>query len=212
MKSGPVPNVNKYTFGVYKTLVDVGSRYETAIGFIMHPAVAVINKYYDRTNSIYASDTSTKYIESALNEYCDRLAALPESKVKFKKRATLAEKLQAVNQAFSTDTYRLNLTTDYMNNILQPISETDMSLRIKDEEAYKKKVGGEVNMILHDMAHVLNFAKIAELTNNISSVQQVTNPDKFGAKQTIFETEKVFKNIGDILNLNMFGQMIERLM
>lgn len=199
MKSGPVPNVNKYTFGVYKTLVDVGSRYETAIGFIMHPAVAVINKYYDRTNSIYASDTSTKYIESALNEYCDRLAALPESKVKFKKRATLAEKLQAVNQAFSTDTYRLNLTTDYMNNSLQPISETDMSLRIKDEEAYKKKVGGEVNMILHDMAHVLHFAKIAELTNNISSVQQVTNPDKFGAKQTIFETEKVFKNIGDYI-------------
>lgn len=194
MKSGPVPNVNKYTFGVYKTLVDVGSRYETAIGFIMHPAIAVINKYYNRTNSIYATDTSTKYIESALNEYCDRLAAIPESNVKFKKRATLAEKLQAINQVFGTA-----ISTDYMANVLTPINESDLSLRIKDEDAYKRKVGGEVNLILHDMAHVLHFAKLMELTNNISSVQQVTNPDKFGAKQTIFETERVFKQISDYI-------------
>lgn len=194
MKSGPVPNVNKYTFGVYKTLVDIGSRYETAIGFIMHPAVAVINKYYNRTNSIYASDTSTKYIESALNEYCDRLAALPESKVKFKKRASLSEKLQAISQA-----YGVSISLDYMNNNLTAISEKDLQLRIKDEDAYRKKVGGEEQLILHDMAHVLHFAKIAELTNNISSVQQVTNPDKFGAKQTIFETERVFKNIADYI-------------
>lgn len=194
MKSGPVPNVNKYTFGVYKTLVDVGSRYEVAIGFIMHPAVAVINKYYNRTNSIYASDTSTKYIESALSEYCDRLAAIPESKVRFKKRATLAEKLKAVNQAFGTA-----ISTDYMANTLTPIDENDLALRIDDEQAYKNKVGGEVNMILHDMAHVLHFAKLMELTNNISSVQQVTNPDKFGAKQTIFETERVFKQIADYI-------------
>lgn len=194
MKSGPVPNVNKYTFGVYKTLVDVGSRYETAIGFIMHPAVAVINKYYNRTNSIYASDTSTKYIESAINEYCDKLASIPESKVKFKKRASLSEKLQAVSQA-----YGVSISLDYMNNNLTAISEKDLQLRIKDEDAYRKKVGGEEQLILHDMAHVLHFAKIAELTNHISSVQQVTNPDKFGAKQTIFETEKVFKNIADYI-------------
>ena len=192
MKSGPVPNVNKYTFGIYKTLVDIGSSYDLAIGFIMHPAVAVINKYYNRTNSIYASDTSTKYIESALNEYCDRLASIPESKVKFKKRATLNEKLQAINQMFGT-----SISTNYIDNVLTPIDEEDIALRVKDEFAYTNKVGGEVNLILHDMAHVLHFAKLMELTNNISSVQQVTNPDKFGAKQTIFETERVFKQISD---------------
>ena len=197
MKSGPVPNVNKYTFGVYKTLVDIGSRYETAVGFIMHPAIAVINKYYNRTNSIYATDISTQYIESALNEYCDRLAAIPDSNVKFKKRASLADKLNAVNIAFGT-----NISTNYMTNVLKPINEKDIALRIKDEEAYKDKVGGEVNMIRRDMAHVLHFAKLMELTNNISSVQQVANPDKFGAKQTIFETERVFKKITDYVKSN----------
>ena len=192
MKSGPVPNVNKYTFGVYKTLVDLGSRYTTAVGFIMHPAVAVINKFYNRTNSIYANDVSTRYIESALNEYCDRLAAIKDSNVKFKKRATLQEKLDAVNKAFGT-----SIGLDYMKNNLTPISESDLALRINKPDEYRDKVGGEVNMIRSDMRHVLHFAKLLELTNNISSIQQVTNPDKFGAKQTIFETERVFKQISD---------------
>jgi hypothetical protein len=371
MKSGPVPNVNKYTFGVYKTLVDLGSRYETAVGFIMHPAVAVINEYYNRTNSIYANDVSTKYIESALEEYCDRLEiavnkeniknivnntkesiisipmwtresaekdtntlyiftdntdrtsgskvidsnspyakkygkgkhyptqtqavirglpnAMPIStqhwyhegakgktgrwtddyieefkkvitneiedikkewlsgkyskiafggrdglfngaiseitkdrtpkiydflqlkynellefiknnpsdnkidtntKFKFNKRMSFNEKLQVINQFFG-----VNISTNYMANKLRNIDENDLALRITNEEAYKEKVGGEVNMILADMHHILHFAKLMELTNNINSIQQVTNPDKFGAKQTIFETEKVFENI-----------------
>ena len=201
MKSGPVPNVNKYTFGVYKTLVDIGSRYSTAIGFIMHPAVAVINNYYNRTNSIYANDVSTKYIESALEEYCDRLKiAINKENIenaenfKFKKGMSLNEKLQVINQFFG-----VNISTDYMNNKLRNINENDLALRITDEEAYKEKVDGEVNMLLADMAHILHFAKIAELTNKISSVQQVTNPDKFGAKQTIFETERVFRNISDYI-------------
>ena len=201
MKSGPVPNVNKYTFGVYKTLVDIGSRYTIAVGFIMHPAVAVINNYYNRTNSIYANDVSTKYIESALEEYCDRLeSAINKENIenakdfKFKKGMSLNEKLQVINQFFG-----VNISTDYMNNKLRNINENDLALRITDEEAYKEKVGGEINMLLADMAHILHFAKIAELTNKISSVQQVTNPDKFGAKQTIFETERVFRNISDYI-------------
>lgn len=201
MKSGPVPNVNKYTFGVYKTLVDIGSRYETAIGFIMHPAVAVINKYYNRTNSIYASDVSTKYIESALEEYCDNLEIAIKNDetyknrdIKFTKKMSLNEKLQVINQFFGT-----NISTNYIDNNLRNINESDLALRIIDEKAYKEKVGGEVNMILADMAHILHFAKIMELTNKISSVQQVTNPDKFGAKQTIFETERVFRNINDYI-------------
>ena len=375
MKFGPVPNVNKYTFGVYKTLVDIGSRYDTAIGFIMHPAVAVINNYYNRTNSIYANDVSTKYIESALEEYCDRLEiavnkeniknivnntkesiisipiwtresaekdtntlyiftdntdrtsgskvidsnspyakkygkgkyyptqtqavvrglpnAMPIStqhwfhkgakgktgrwtdeyieefkkviteeiedikkewlsgkyskiafgggdglfngaiseitkdrtpkiydflqskynellefvknnpsdnktdtntKFKFEKRMSLNEKLQVINKFFG-----VNISTDYMNNKLRNINENDLVLRITDEEAYKEKVGGEVNMLLADMRHILHFAKLMKLTNNINSIQQVTNPDKFGAKQTIFETERVFRNISDYI-------------
>ncbi len=191
MKSGPVPNVNKYTFGVYKTLVDVGSRYDTAIGFIMHPAVAVINEHYDKTNSIYATDTNTKYIDLALNDYCDKLAKL-ESRLKFKKRATLDEKLAEINKLYHT-----SYSTDYMANPLFAIDEEDIKLRIKDEKAYIEKAGGEIGMCLKDMEHVLHFAKLEKLTENINSVQQVTNPDKFGAKQSIFETERVFKQISD---------------
>lgn len=193
MKSGPVPNVNKYTFGVYKTLVDIGSRYDTAIGFIMHPAIAAINEHYDKTNSIYATDTNTKYIDLALNDYCDKLAKL-DSRLKFKKRATLEEKLQEINKIYHTA-----ISTDYMNNTLTAIDEEDIKLRINDEEAYKKKVGGDIYICLNDMAHVLHFAKLMELTNNINSVQQVTNPDKFGAKQSIFETERVFNMISDYI-------------
>ena len=51
------------------------------------------------------------------------------------------------------------------------------------------------NEILFDLGVILAFNKLHETANTIGNIVNCCNPDKFGAKQTIFETRKVFENI-----------------
>lgn len=65
VKEGAIPNVNDFTFAVYKTLADIGSNYDTAVGFIMQPAITKIVNAYNANKSIY-SDKHNKPIEEAI--------------------------------------------------------------------------------------------------------------------------------------------------
>lgn len=65
VKEGAIPNVNDFTFAVYKTLADIGSNYDTAVGFIMQPAITRIVNAYNANKSIY-SDKHNKPIEEAI--------------------------------------------------------------------------------------------------------------------------------------------------
>ena len=65
VKEGAIPNVNDFTFAVYKTLPDIGSNYDTTIAFIMQPAISRIVEEYNANKSIY-SDKHNKPIEEAI--------------------------------------------------------------------------------------------------------------------------------------------------
>ena len=53
IKEGAAPNVNDLTFAVYKTFVDIGSDYDTAIGFMAQPAISRIVEAYNKNKSIF---------------------------------------------------------------------------------------------------------------------------------------------------------------
>lgn len=203
MKSGPVPNVNKFTFGVYKTFVDVGSDYTTAVGFIMQPAIATINKYYNESNSIYAEDNSVMYLHNALREYCSKL--LVKGKVKKLNKYEAVDKFLATVSTQYKDLIKnmfgdVTLSTDYADNVLPPIDQHELQQRILYPDAFgakyaTDKFSKEDVLAIYDMVNVLQFGKLNVLVSNIGSIQQVVNPDKFGAKQSIFDAERTFRNI-----------------
>ena len=203
MKSGPVPNVNKFTFGVYKTLVDVGSNYMTAVGFIMQPAVATINKYYNESNSIYADDNSVMYLHNALREYCNKL--LVKSGGKALNRYESVDKFLAVVAKQYEDLIKemfgdVTLSTNYAENTLPPIDQKMLHDRLLNEGEFvikyvNEKFTKEQVLALYDLVNVLQFGKLNTLVSNIGTIQQVINPDKFGAKQSIFDAEKTFRTI-----------------
>lgn len=203
MKSGPVPNVNKFTFGVYKTLVDVGSNYMTAVGFIMQPAVATINKYYNESNSIYADDNSVMYLHNALREYCNKLLvksggkALNRYESVDKFLAVVAKQYEELIKEMFGD---VTLSTNYADNILPPIDQKMLHDRLLNEGEFiikyvNEKFTKEQVLALYDLVNVLQFGKLNTLVSNIGTIQQVINPDKFGAKQSIFDAEKTFRTI-----------------
>lgn len=104
IKEGAAPNVNDLTFAVYKTFVDIGSDYDTAIGFMAQPAVSRIVEAYNKNKSIFtgfntnplqqairslAKDLGIKVTDKkgkgiALNKLIDELNSNPELAAAFK--------------------------------------------------------------------------------------------------------------------------------
>ena len=68
IKSGTVYNENEYTFGVFKTLLDIGSDYTTAIAFLQQPAITEIVNAYFKTNSIFSNIGNKSPIKIAIAE------------------------------------------------------------------------------------------------------------------------------------------------
>ena len=55
IKTGSIFNENKFTFGTFKTLIDLGIDYGTAIAFLMQPAITTINTFNGNKESVYNS-------------------------------------------------------------------------------------------------------------------------------------------------------------
>ena len=70
IKEGAAPNVNDLTFAVYKTFVDIGSDYDTAIGFMAQPAVSRIVEAYNKNKSIFTG-FNTNPIQQAIRSLAE---------------------------------------------------------------------------------------------------------------------------------------------
>lgn len=64
MKEGAIHNENTYTFNAFKTIVDFGSNYDTAIGFMWQPAIDILVRKWKETNSVLAEGTKNPLTEA----------------------------------------------------------------------------------------------------------------------------------------------------
>lgn len=184
VKEGAIPNVNDFTFAVYKTLADIGSNYDTAVGFIMQPAITTIVNAYNANKSIY-SDKHNKPIEEAIKSTG---RAILESYHINTNKMNLGEIVDRVNGLLGT-----KYSLDKHNNIT--LSPDELAKRLLNDK--NRPVKGSVYQ--HDWAVLFAYKDIAKLADKIGSTARVCNPDRFGAKQSIFATRKVFNDIADLI-------------
>ena len=184
VKEGAIPNVNDFTFAVYKTLADIGSNYDTAVGFIMQPAITRIVNAYNANKSIY-SDKHNKPIEEAIKSLGKEILETYHIKTD---KMNLGEIVVRVNGLLGTK-YDL----DKHNDII--LSPDELAKRLLNDK--KRPVKGSVYQ--HDWAVLFAYKDIAKLADKIGSTARVCNPDRFGAKQSIFATRKVFNDIADLI-------------
>lgn len=180
VKEGAIPNVNDFTFAVYKTLPDIGSNYDTTIAFIMQPAISRIVEEYNANKSIYAEDTS-KPIHNAIK----KLAI--EMNIGVTEDDNIKTVIDKVNTALGTE---YSLTSN--NRVILNYKELANRLNQKDSRP--------VEDMIYDMSILFAYNDINRLAQGISSLAHVCNPDRFGAKQTLFATNKVFTDIQEIVN------------
>ena len=193
VKEGAIPNVNDFTFQVYKTFPDIGSDYTIGIPFIMQNGVTRIVKAYNSSKSIY-SFGSKNPIHTAIREVADELAKadnkfLPE-------QISIADVMTWLDENYAKELASVfNISDDFKiafsNKEIQklPIDGNRYRKELKSPSPVAKE------RLLFDLGVILQYHKLNTLAGTISSYARVCNPDKFGAKQSLFATNKVFDDI-----------------
>jgi len=179
VKIGHIPNVNTETFKVYKTFVDIGSDYSTALVFIMQPAIGRFIDKYNRKKSIYSEDL-TDPMKQTYIDIAKQLGV--ETKQKNKKEikqgiaAVLANEIETIYNILDYDI----LKERFYNN--SPVSE----------ESAKHLA---IDYLILD-----KYEELSDIASEAENYSMVLRPDKFGAKESIWKTKKVFKDIYNILD------------
>lgn len=195
MKAGNIPNVNEFTFGVFKTFADIGSDYHTAESFIMLPGVTEIVKQYESTNSIYTSETTNNHIQKALYSLIERLGTVTLNKADL--NSTFEDIMErygkGIRKLFGDDAI-LSMNEDDIRKI--PFNYELQMERLTGEltSPVEEISNSEINT-LYDIVTCLQYYKLSLLSDELRSYGFVLNLDKSGAKQTLFETRKIFENI-----------------
>lgn len=184
VKEGAIPNVNDFTFAVYKTLADIGSNYDTAVGFIMQPAITKIVNAYNANKSIY-SDKHNKPIEEAIKSTGKEILNTYHINTD---KMNLGEIVARVNGLLGT-----KYSLDKHNDII--LSPDELAKRLLNDKNRPVKE----SIYQHDWAVLFAYNDLAKLSDKIGATARVCNPDRFGAKQSIFATRKVFNDIADLI-------------
>lgn len=184
VKEGAIPNVNDFTFAVYKTLADIGSNYDTAVSFIMQPAITRIVNAYNANKSIY-SDKHNKPIEEAIKSLGEEILNAYHINTD---KMNLGEIIARTNALFG-----VKYSLDKHNDIT--LSPDELAKRLLNDK--NRPVKGSIYQ--HDWAVLFAYKDLAKLSDKIGATARVCNPDRFGAKQSIFATRKVFNDIADLL-------------
>lgn len=180
VKEGPIPNVNNYTFNVYKTFSDIGCDFYLSVAFMMQPAVTRIVDLNNRKKSMYYSDENINPIKDTIVEIANKLNP--------KGTYTAFSKIDTIVRDINT-LYKDIINDKFNGNINSHILEfSSLNTRLKNNE-------NSIENLLHDLKVVLDFRHIRELSNEIGNNARLLNPDKFGAKQTVFETLDVIDKI-----------------
>ena len=197
IKSGTVYNENEYTFGVFKTLLDIGSDYTTAIAFLQQPAITEIVNAYFKTNSIFSNIGNKSPIKIAIAELAKKHNIKINSKeiTNFTSTNYIFGELDKLYGKKFKNRFGIDLNIDYLhliNNVNVNLSQEDLLNRFSVKDDF-----------LFDLYIIIQFNKLKITSNNIEKILQVTKPDKFGTKQTIRSTRKILedaKNYTDIEN------------
>lgn len=176
VKEGDIPNVTSETFGVYKTFVDLGSDYRTAIAFMLQPIITELVETMDTTNSIY----STRKV-NAINEVYRNIA-----------------KKFGLNSIGDINKIKNNIRDYIINNKLYNLTSPI------NREALVDRIHKTSSPVKEDIAmdyYILSkYEEIKRISDTVERNVRVLNPDKFGAKQTIFETNRTFEDIFDLID------------
>ena len=190
IKEGNVPNVNIFTFPVYKLFVNIGSDYKTAIGYIMQPGITRLVNNYNSINSVYSNSTLDATVETIKGYAIDLGLKVNQYTPRKEVYSAINNKdlLNEVKNLFYKD---INLESVHSFENL-PIHSALQVDRLKETGIFENN---ERAKKLFDLIVACQFKKLNKIAGATSALTQCTSTDKFGAKSTVFETNEMLDKI-----------------
>ena len=190
IKEGALINETDYTFGTFKTLIDLGIDYRTAISWLMQPAISRLNAINNSTNSIYIGGKVNPVYQAVVDIYTE--LGFNDNTNKYPTYKEMFEKLK------KDDDYQRILKDVFFEdeNGKTAINGKALIKRLENEKKYKE-TGEPISRddLIFDLITVLQFDTYHKLTDKIENVAQVLRPDSFGAKQIIRDTRSIIEKI-----------------
>lgn len=189
VKEGGVPNVDLYTFDVYKSIVNCGANYETSIRFINQPIVTELINRQNANDNVFG--------EQGFN---------PITTVRRDLYITIAK----ANGRTAKKTDTLDSFKKYLESI--GIDENEFLLKGMPVKVLKKysndsfKNGIDKVENVEDLITQLKVLNVFEhyknIADQVNSNMRVITSDKFGAGKSVNEIDQVLKRIREVRDKN----------
>lgn len=193
VKEGGVPNVDLYTFDVYKSIVDCGANYETSILFINQPVITELIARQNANDNVFGETGFNPLIGLRRDMYI-RLAktvGIPTNSITKKTRLKDVKKM--------LESRGIEINEDEL--LEEGIKVTELREHLKDD--VESTSYNNTDNLIYQIKALRAFEYFKEISNQINSNMMVITSDKFGAGKSVNEIDNVINRINDIKENNV---------
>ena len=193
VKEGGVPNVDLYTFDVYKSIVDCGANYETSILFVNQPVITELIARQNANDNVFGETGFNPLIGLRRDMYI-RLAkavGIPANSITKKTRL---KDVKAMLEA-------RGVTINEDELLEEGIRITELREHLKDDVENTSNIN--TDNLIYQIKALRAFEYFKEIGDQINANMMVITSDKFGAGKSANEIDNVINRITDIKNGNI---------
>lgn len=193
VKEGGVPNVDLYTFDVYKSIVDCGANYETSILFVNQPVITELIARQNANDNVFGETGFNPLIGLRRDMYI-RLAktvGIPANSITKKTRL---KDVKAMLKA-------RGVTINEDELLEKGIRVTELREHLKDNVENIDSTNAD--NLIYQIKALRAFEYFKEICDQININMMVITSDKFGAGKSANEIDNVINRITNIKNNNI---------
>lgn len=189
VKEGSVPNVDLYTFDVYKSIVNCGANYETSIRFINQPIITELINRQNANDNVFGEQGFSPIATVRRDLYI----AIAKANGRTVKKTDTLNSFKKYLESIGIDEYEFLLKG-------MPIEV----LKKYSNDSFKNGIDKVENIDdLITQLKVLNvFEHYKNIADQVNSNIRVITSDKFGAGKSVNEIDQVLKRIREVRDKN----------
>lgn len=193
VKEGGVPNVDLYTFDVYKSIVDCGANYETSILFVNQPVITELIARQNANDNVFGETGFNPLIGLRRDMYIRLAKALGIPANSITKRTRLKD-IKSMLEAKG-----ISINEDEL--LEEGIRVTELREHLKDDVENTSNINAD--NLIYQIKALRAFEYFKEIGDQINANMMVITSDKFGAGKSANEIDNVINRITDIKNGNI---------
>ena len=189
VKEGGVPNVDLYTFDVYKSIVNCGANYETSIRFINQPIITELINRQNANDNVFGEQGFSPIATVRRDLYI----AIAKANGRTVKKTDTLDSFKKYLESIGIDEYEFLLKG-------MPIEV----LKKYSNDSFKNGIDKVENIDdLITQLKVLNvFEHYKNIADQVNSNMRVITSDKFGAGKSVNEIDQILKRIRKVRDKN----------